>query len=110
VSGLQKLVSLFASPFLRAWNALAKAVAERGTIRAPKNCQLQGYLVGIRKRRRDRDGKIERGELILSENEDDGVKYATKTRSPQLAPSPPIPVWRQTWPDNGRKSKRHAQA
>jgi hypothetical protein len=110
VKGLEKLINLFRAPFARAWAELMAiaAIRQSMTQRAPKGCQLRGFLTGITPTIRDKDGKIVRGTLHVTESEEEGMLYTKSTSTHKL--HPPVSVWRQTWPDNGRKSKRHAQA
>jgi hypothetical protein len=106
---VKKLLELFSRPWERLWAQLAalqKAVEQP----APSGCQLKGYLVGITPRSRDPLGKIVRGELHVSMNEDEGRDYARKTRQPYRSVEA-IPVWRKVWTDADRTPWRgRAQA
>lgn len=113
---MKKLLDLFSSSWQNFWIKLVKARLQ--TWKAPRGCELRGFLVGItprsqgyhRRQSPTKRGLIVRGVLDVSVSEELGQNYARKTRQP-TRPVNAIPVWRKIWTDADRSPwSRRAEA
>jgi hypothetical protein len=105
MSGLARLIALFANPLARALTELKRRA---GGWCAPKDCQLRGFW------ERGPNKGAKQSQRGLWELNKDGERVMVITTNPDNAVQDrfgnPVCIWRKQWPDNGRKSKRYARA
>jgi hypothetical protein len=100
------------------FGSLIQKLTRRQMDSTPKNCTLQGYFYSRElevptPREQATLRKPWRKRLVVTTDENEAYRdpqALRMRRGTRLPPPPVIPVWRYQWPDNGRKSKRHAQA
>lgn len=97
--GISYLTEMFLSAFMgRNVKELRTRMGIQATQRSPKHTYLRGFLSAPMRRKHA---------LEVTESEEAAFRARTR-RGPGMGD--PVCVWRKVWPDNGRKSKRYAQA